>query len=255
MDARAATAPYYDLEPEFPADIPFYLRHLANPNATVLELGCGTGRVTAALAPRIRFILGIDLSPAMIGRCVEHLSRAQLPSDRATAQVGDITQIELNTRFDWIIAPYRVFQNLASDQEVENLFRVLHAHLAPGGHCILNTFRPYAEPAALIQKWQTVEEDLDWERSNAGDIVQCHVRRGRVQSQPLVLFPELIYRRYRGQVLIEEARSSIAMRCWYPIELLDRIQKAGFRVTGTWGGYADEPYGTGTELVVAMTEP
>ena len=36
------------------------------PDADVLDLGCGIGRMTAALAPRCRSILGVDVSPGMV---------------------------------------------------------------------------------------------------------------------------------------------------------------------------------------------
>ncbi len=35
-------------------------------DADVLDFGCGIGRVTAALAPRVRSVLGLDVSPGMI---------------------------------------------------------------------------------------------------------------------------------------------------------------------------------------------
>ena len=43
------------------------------------------------------------------------------------------------------------------------------------------------------------------------------------------------------------------MRVWYPDELTDRITAAGFAITERWGGYDDEPWGEGNELVVAFT--
>ena len=39
---------------------------LIGPECDVLDLGCGIGRVAAALAPRCRSVLGIDISPGMI---------------------------------------------------------------------------------------------------------------------------------------------------------------------------------------------
>ena len=156
---------------------------------------------------------------------------------RAVVTVGDITQLNLGCQFDCIIAPYRVFQNLATDAEVSGLFATLRAHLATGGRCILNTFMPRADPSVLIAKWETPGEDLDWELSVDGGVVQCHLRRAGVRTQPLVLFPDLIYRRYRDSQLEDEAVSSIAMRCWYPDELEERIRQEGFEVTGRWGGY------------------
>ena len=69
----------------------------------------------------------------------------------------------------------------------------------------------------------------------------------------MVLYPELIYRRYHGKALVDEAVLKIAMRCYYPEEFLRLVEDHGFRVTGQWGGYAGEMYGDGGELVVAFT--
>src|SRR5262245_36476007 len=104
MDPRAATAAYYDLAPDFPDGIPFYSSQV-RPGATVLELGCGTGRVSAPLARTVRFLHGVDLSPAMISRCRARLRAAGIADERVTATVGDITDLDLGRRFDWIIAP------------------------------------------------------------------------------------------------------------------------------------------------------
>ena len=252
-DARAETAAYYDMAPDFPRDIPFYLEQITNPAASVLELGCGTGRVTLPLARQARFLHGIDLSPAMVARCRERLSQAGIGPSRAVATVGDITQLDLGYQFDCIIAPYRVFQNLATDAEVAGLFATIRTHMATGGRCILNTFMPRADPSVLIAKWLTPGEDLDWELPVDGGVVQCHVRRAGVRTQPLVLFPDLIYRRYRDSQLVDEAVSSIAMRCWYPDELQERIRQEGFEVTGRWGGYQGEGWSSGPELIIAFT--
>jgi len=39
---------------------------LIGPDRDVLDLGCGIGRVSAALAPRCRSVLGLDVSPKMV---------------------------------------------------------------------------------------------------------------------------------------------------------------------------------------------
>lgn len=60
------------------------LDELASPNATVLELGCGTGRYLAELASCGFVPCGIDLSGAML-----RIARERLPS--ATLIEGDFT--------------------------------------------------------------------------------------------------------------------------------------------------------------------
>ena len=41
-------------------------RALLRPEYRVLDLGCGIGRITAAIAPKVQTVLGIDISPGMI---------------------------------------------------------------------------------------------------------------------------------------------------------------------------------------------
>jgi SAM-dependent methyltransferase len=254
MDSRAATAAYYDLAPDFPADIPFYLEQVRSPADTILELGCGTGRVTVALAPRVALLHGVDLSPAMVERCRTRLRDAGIDPARAATTVADITSLHLGRRFGLVIAPYRVFQNLTTEAQVAGLFATIRAHLAPGGRAILNAFRPYAAPPILLAQWSTAQEDLDWERPAEEGRVTCSVRRAGVSIDPLVLYPDLIYRRYRGEVLVEEAVSRIPMRCWYPDQLAARIGQEGFRILQRWGGYTGEAYGAGPELIIAFTD-
>jgi hypothetical protein len=71
-----------------------------------------------------------------------------------------------------------------------------------------------------------------------------------LDPEKLVLYPELIYRTYKGAVLTEEVVLRIPMRCYYPEAFEQLIVEHGFRVIKRWGGYAGEPYGKGSELVV-----
>lgn len=250
MDIREAAARYYDNSPAMPNDIPFYIQRLPAPQAHVLELGCGTGRVTLPLARRCGSIHGVDLSPAMIAICREKLEKAGLPASRASVEIGDICKLNLPRRYDLIVAPFRVFQNLESDEQVAGLFAGVRRHLAPRGACILNVFRPYADRETLIREWCTTEEKFQWEAPIAGGFIRCYDRRPRLQADPLVVYPELIYRRYQEDRLVDEAVLKIPMRCYYPDEFAALIEGHGFRIKNRWGGYEGEDYGQGSELVI-----
>ena len=68
---------FYCLEmQDYTADVPFY-KSLLQPGDQVLELGCGTGRVTRLLAPFCSQITGIDISGAMIRRAKRATSALQ----------------------------------------------------------------------------------------------------------------------------------------------------------------------------------
>jgi cyclopropane fatty-acyl-phospholipid synthase-like methyltransferase len=155
IDTRARAAQYYDLSPDTPADVPFYRSLIPSPEARILELGCGTGRVLVSLAEGCGYIHGLDLSEAMIAICRRKLEAAGITATKARVEVKDITNFALNQTFDLIIAPYRVLQNLETDAAVTGLFRCVRQHLTPGGSCILNVFHPHSDPERLRREWCT----------------------------------------------------------------------------------------------------
>ena len=65
-----------------------------------------------------------------------------------------------------------------------------------------------------------------------------------------MLYPELVWRRYDREALVDEATLQTAMRCYYPDEFAALVSSHGFRIVERWGGYTGEPYGEGPELVL-----
>jgi len=253
IDIRNEVAKYYDRNPSFINDIPFYQNLIFSPDVSILELGCGTGRVTLSLVPYCHDILGIDISPAMLSICREKLIKAGIPNTKAQVIEGDITDFELDRAFDLIIAPF-VFQNLETDQEVNGFFNCIRKHLAYNGSCILNVFRPYWGPEELRKRWETSEENPVWEVPIEGGKLVRYDRKARIDAEKLVLYPELIYRRYEGQTLAEESVLKIVMRCYYPDEFEKLILGHGFEILNRWGGYEEELYGQGTELIIQFNK-
>src|SRR5437016_5227175 len=73
-------APFYDWENARTLgrrDVPFWRRVAAAADGRVLELGCGTGRVTVPLAKAGIDIVGVDLSAQMLKRLPRDKSRSQ----------------------------------------------------------------------------------------------------------------------------------------------------------------------------------
>jgi SAM-dependent methyltransferase len=249
-DIRAAAAQYYDANPTIPDDRAFYMARLPSADAAVLELGCGTGRVLLPLAAACGSIYGLERSPAMLARCRQELQVAGLPPTKARAELGDITHCALGGCFDLIIAPYRVFQLLDTEAQVEGLFRCMRAHLAPGGTGILNVFHPQGGFERVRQEWERVPEVCLWEVTVDGVRLRCDERRARLDPTTHILYPELIYRRAAGDTWIEEAVLKLPRRCYTPEAFEEVIRAHGFQIIQRWGGYVGEHYGEGPELIV-----
>jgi SAM-dependent methyltransferase len=250
MDIRAEAAQYYDLQPGPFDDIPFYISRIPSKEAAILELGCGTGRVLLPLVAHCGYIHGLDISEAMLAICRQKLQGANISEERASAEIADITRFDLGRAFNFIIAPFRVLQNLETDAQVDGLFDSIRQHLAPSGRCILNVFNPKWNAEEMRQKWCTMEEKFNWERAVGGLRITCHDRRPRADFEKQILYPELIYRRYKGNVLENETVLKIVMRYYYPQQFEALIATHGFKILNRWGRYAGEPYGQGPELVV-----
>src|SRR5919107_4727113 len=101
-------APFYDWENAQTLarrDVPFWQRLAAAQDGRVLELGCGTGRLTVPVARAGAQIVGLDRSAAMLARARQRLRRS-----RAAALLlrGDIRHLPFRTRakFALVMAPY-----------------------------------------------------------------------------------------------------------------------------------------------------
>ena len=77
-------ADYYDESPIVRGrtrDVAFYRDAVHEYGDPVLELGCGTGRITLALAEAGHRVTGLDISERMLERCNQ--KRAALPTGNA----------------------------------------------------------------------------------------------------------------------------------------------------------------------------
>ena len=96
--------------------------------ASVLDAGCGTGRVAIELARRGIETVGVDLDTGFIER-----ARAKAPA--LTWHGADLASVVLGRRFDLVIAAGNVMIFLAPNSEAAVLANVAR-HLLPGGRFV-----------------------------------------------------------------------------------------------------------------------
>jgi SAM-dependent methyltransferase len=97
------------------------IKNLIEPQSTIIDVGCGTGRLEFTLADKSKSVLGIDLSKRNIDRA--NLSLLQRPDVKISFQHNNLSDIisNGNVHFDFAILTY-VIHEINTEERV-NLLR------------------------------------------------------------------------------------------------------------------------------------
>lgn len=252
-DPRAASARFYDLSPNLPDDLAFYVQRIGRATPQLLELGCGTGRLTLPLCAYCSLVVGLDRSTSMLDILQRRLSSTSLPPRHVHVVCTDARASCLDKRFDLVIAPYRFFQTMLGDDDIDAFFNTVRRHLTPTGRCILTALRPQNSDKAFQAAWASAPERLAWSVNTREGLVQCFHLPKAVDPVRRIASWTLLYRRSEGGNTLEESSLPITFRFFRAEQLQRIIERAGFAVTGSWGGYSGEEYGMGPELIVEFS--
>jgi len=95
----------------------------------VLEVACGTGRVTLRLSQDGADVVGLDLSPAML-----HVAREKGGGMRHVRWVhADMRSSNLGGTFALAIIPGHSFQNIVEEEDQVDTLQAVRRHLVPDG--------------------------------------------------------------------------------------------------------------------------
>ena len=126
----------YDAENLWSDDDDFYLALAKGNGGPVLDVGCGTGRLTRAIAEAGLAVTGYDLSPEM-------LERARSFSSDIEWIEGDVRTMRLGRRFRLILMTGHAFQHMMTNDDLHAFFERMREHLLDDGTLAFET-RNYA---------------------------------------------------------------------------------------------------------------
>jgi SAM-dependent methyltransferase len=114
--------------------------------ASVLDAGCGTGRVAAELARRGVDVLGVDADPDMI-------AAARTTAPELAWAVADLAELDLGRRFDVVVLAGNVVPYVDIGSRADAVAGCAR-HLAPGGWLVAGF--------ALRAGWPTLADYDGW---------------------------------------------------------------------------------------------
>ncbi|AWN24173.1 class I SAM-dependent methyltransferase [Deinococcus irradiatisoli] len=229
----------YDL---YRDDLHFYAQLSERVGGAVLEVGAGTGRVTAYLTRRGVKVTGLEPSARMLERARERAGRERLALKLVQ---GDVRTFQLEERFDLIIAPFNALMHLYTPNEQLQALENIHRHLVPGGQLAFDLSVPrYGERGTLRHEGETFYKGA--ERTDVFLVQRLDEVKQRVTTDyyvDTVGEDQVLRRRF----------FSLEQRYFTRYEVEWLLRCAGFESPRVQGGFQGGPLDTASETMVFLT--
>ena len=241
-----AIADLYDHVAEYAArqDVQFFVEMARETGGPVLEVGCGTGRVLIPTAREGFEIVGLDVSPAMLGQCRHNLANEPAPvRERVELVEADMRDFDLGRQFALITTPFRGFQHLFTVEDQLACLASLRRHLADDGRLVLDIFNP-SLPFLTRDNVGVEEMDgtpftmPDGRQVVSGQRILARNYHTQIQDAELICDVTHPDGRQERQIL------SIRVRHLYRFEAEHLLARAGFAVEALYADYDRKPYGS-----------
>jgi ubiquinone/menaquinone biosynthesis C-methylase UbiE len=229
-------------------DVRFWQGMAQRTEGPVLELGCGTGRVTIPVARTGAHVVGVDRSAEMLSHARRRSKRARLKGQVSWLR-GDIRALPFrkSTRFDLVMAPYGILQSLIRDADLTATLASVERVLAPGGVFGLDLVPD-------LPVWKEYRNQVRFRGSRRGGksrvtLVES-VRQDRARR--LTMFDQE-YIEQRGRTRVAR-RFSLVFRTLTVPQMTRRLERAGFRIRAVLGDYDGQPWDPRAEVWLILAE-
>lgn len=243
-------APFYDWENARTLgrrDVPFWRNLARHAGGRVLELGCGTGRITLPLARAGVAVVGIDRSAPMLARAHQRVRHARLQHHVRLVR-GDVRQLPFATPFALVVAPYGILQSLLRERDLNATLAAVHAALEPGGIFGL-------ELVADLPAWEEYRKRVSltgWRGGPRGSRVTLVETVRQDVRRKLTLFDQEFTERRGTNRRVH--RFSLAFRTVTVPQMKRRLEQAGFAVTALLGDYRGGPWDPRADVWIVLAK-
>jgi SAM-dependent methyltransferase len=231
----------YDLENrDFEPDGLFFLDYARKLKGKVLELGCGTGRVTIPLAQQNVDITGLDVVPAMIERAKQ--KAGELPIQWILA---DIRHFQLKDMFRLIFETGSVFQHLLTRFDQESYLAGVREHLEENGLFIFALMFPHHD---MLTSEETEKDWFQYE-DHHGHMIRVSGTEFYDPIRQVKL--ETAYRRWvdeSGQEMLKIA--PLSLRYTFPQEIRTLLHYNRFEIAEQFGDWDCSPLTDKSRLMI-----
>jgi SAM-dependent methyltransferase len=235
------------------ADIPFWTGVIDELKPRrVLDLGCGTGRISfpvavRGLAHRSDFrLVGLDESVTFLDRARARLLSGHPAASSAVTFVEDnMAEFSLRDRFDLIVIGYNNLSYLLTEEERIGCLTAARRHLAEGGRVAIDLQVPNLALLAEAQSavFPVVRQELEWRNPAPGvsrfvSFFKTTSYDAGAQTEATTHYWEIYHADGRHQSLVKE----LTWHLYFPCELRGLLRTCGLTPVAEYGDYERTPF-------------
>ena len=235
-------ARYYDLiHAELTGDIELILSLASGESKTILDLGCGTGRISIPLAYAGHRVDGIDRSKVMLDLAQKKLDRETVDIQRSVSLTqGDMTDYYTGQRYDLVLITLNTLHEHTQSQ-IEKIFLLTQKHLATSGILYLDLSNPFIYFRNLEGDENWIEDQTFQDPKTGYYIHQRSTISVEMTDQKLHVLRMLKtdpHDTSPGETYSLESTYHL----FYPHEMELLLSAAGMKIVQIFGGYQRESF-------------
>lgn len=220
----------YDRMNSFCDDLPFYTKWCEMAAGPVLELCCGTGRLTIPLARSGIDITGLDITQTMLDMARKKAAEERIAVDFRS---GDMRSFDLDRKFNLVFIPFNSLQHTYTIEDLERVFSRVRAHLVQGGTFIFDVFNP-----SIHLMVDREREALDVTGFTLDDGREVTVREKCRYDAATQINRVKWFFSVGGTESVED----LNMRCFYPLEMDAMLRYNGLEIHHKFGSFDEAPF-------------
>lgn len=228
-------------------DLGFYRRLTEDHGGPILEIGCGTGRVTVELARAGAEVVGVDRAPSMLERARRRIVEAGL-GDRVRLVRADMRELHpaegWEQDFALAVVPFNTLMHAFTLEDQDRVLAGAFARLEPGGVFACDVYVPRFGEMGVVRTEPSVQRVLGPETDIF--LVQEHDEAG--QRITTTYFID----RLDDGGIVKRRRVRLVQRYFRPFELERAVRAAGFERVRIYGSFERTPFRESSDSIVVL---
>jgi len=221
---------HYDSWTEREVDIPFYKKQVKKYGEPILELGCGTGRITIPIARECHEIIGLDISEELLEKGKEKTEEGVLGIEWIKS---DMREFYLNRKFNLIFVAFNSIHHILTLEDMEKVLKNVKEHLKLDGRFIVEFFNPDLD---ILNRDPTEQHEVIKYEDPEG--------RGKVkitESTDYERTKQLMHLTWFYEIDGEVREREWTIRVWFPKEVEAIIKYNGLEIEHRYGDFDESP--------------